>query len=182
MHHDIVGDRIENLGPLAARLCNAGEQPGIFKRHRSVPDQRLQQVQIVGQQFAADVPKTQDAQQVRLRAFEANQREVLPSEGLDDIFGDQLQSAAGDFQVGIFFRVLRQRGVQPPLQVAFGPDSVKADAFNFAALGQRQNRALGLHHGANTDGEAVDEFRQAQRRAQFQRHFHQGFGALAVLV
>ena len=94
----------------------------------------------------------------------------------------RLHAAAGDFQIRILCGKFCERRIQAALYVLFQLYAVKADAFYFLALGKGQDGAVGLHHARHSGGKVLYEFRQTQRRTQFQHHFHQALCAFSVLI
>ena len=53
VHHDEVGDGVEDLDPMAVRLLDAGEQPRILQRHRGMTRHGFQENSIFGPQGEA---------------------------------------------------------------------------------------------------------------------------------
>ena len=94
----------------------------------------------------------------------------------------RLRSTAGDFQIRILCRKFCERHIQTALYVLCQLDAVKADALYFFTLGKGQDGAVGLHHAGDTGGKVLYEFRQPQRRTQFQHHFHQALCAFSMLI
>ena len=106
MHYDVIGNGIENLGPLAAGLRNPRKQSGIFQSHRSMADQGLQQVQIIGGKLTLDVGQAEHSQQISLMALQAHQSQVFPAQAAGEVLAQGLNAAAGDLQFRMFFGML----------------------------------------------------------------------------
>src|SRR5215471_15001084 len=123
-----IRNGVKNLCPLAAGLSNPSKKAGVFQGDRGVANQCLQQIKIVRRQFLADVSQGEDSNQISLRTFQAYQSQVFPAKGVGDFLAQGLHATAGNLQVRMLFRKLRQSGAQLALLVTFELEAKEPDA------------------------------------------------------
>src|SRR5947209_9635751 len=122
-------------------------------------DKRLQQVQIVGHELAADIGQTKNAEQIALSAFESDQRQVLPATRRHNVAAQRLHATAADLQIRMAFRVLRESCIQLALQLTLWLGSEKSYALHFIALRQSKHGGIRADHSSHALSEILYEVR-----------------------
>ena len=98
MHNDEVADGVENLDPLGIRLGHPAEKTGIVQGNRGISCDRLQQLVIAPDEFAATVGDQQQANQLVVGPLESNCRQILPAQTRGERLSDEVacRSIAND--------------------------------------------------------------------------------------
>src|SRR5580765_3887486 len=102
-------------------------------------NQRLQQVEIVGHEFAADVSQRKYPKKISYGPFKPHQGKVLPTAGSRQFRTQHLHATARNLQVRMPFRKFRKCRVQLALQLTLRLEAAETNALYLVALGKRQN-------------------------------------------
>src|SRR5579859_5310939 len=97
----------------------------------------LKKIKIAGKKFPGNVPQAENAKQVALGAFQADQSEIVRGQMFRGLAMQRLQPASRDLQVRMAGGIFRQSHAQNALHIALRLHAKEADALNLASLDRK---------------------------------------------